>query len=529
VFPPAEDSPSKGPARPHPALRFPAYFTAPAAEYSAGCWLFLRLLGLCHLFAFLSLWHQLDGLVGEHGIVPATQWLSAVANQLGPDRFWKIPTLCWLDPSDAFRQTLCAAGSALGLALTVGLAPRLTLCLLWALYLSLCSVGGAFLGFQWDALLLEVTFLAIFIAPRNWLPSLSGSNTAPSRLALLGLWWLLFRLMLLSGAVKLLSKDRLWAGFSALSVHFETQPLPTPLAWWAHHLPQPLLTGSCIAMFAIELAFPFLLLCGRPGRRTAALGFISLMGLIALSGNYCFFNLLVIALSLPILDNGFLQRLAPALLRLLSGTPAPSDTPTDEPLKPASFDWLTLLATPLLFLGLWCGAVQTAATLFQIRAVPRWAATPLEWVAPFRTINNYGLFAVMTKTRPEIILEGSTDGRIWKEYGFKWKPGATGKPPLFVAPYQPRLDWQMWFAALGNLRQNPWFSNLMLRILQGEPAALKLLGVNPFPEKPPRFLRAALFQYKFTTFEQKAASGDWWERSYQGDYCPPISLDGRRP
>jgi hypothetical protein len=520
VSDPEDDSPS--PARWRLGLRLLEFLAAPATDYSAGCWLFLRLLGLCHLFAFLSLWHQLDGLIGEHGVVPATQWLDAVARQLGPDRFWKVPTLCWLDPSDAFRQTLCAAGSVLALALTVGLAPRLTLFLLWVLYLSLCSVGGAFFGFQWDALLLESTFLAVFIAPSNWRPSLPGSTSAPRRLALIALWWLLFRLMLLSGAVKLLSKDKLWAGLSALSVHFETQPLPTPLAWWAHQLPQAVLTASCVTMFSIELAFPFLLLCGSLGRRTAGLAFMSLMGLIALTGNYCFFNLLVIALSLSLLDNAFLQRLAPRLRLNAHGPP-------DGLPIPASFPWLALSATPLLLLGLWCGAVQTTATLFQIRAMPRWAATPLEWVAPLRTINNYGLFAVMTKTRPEVILEGSADGRIWKEYGFKWKPGSPADPPSFVAPHQPRLDWQMWFAALGNLRQNPWLSNLMIRILQGEPAPLALLNVNPFPEKPPRFLRAALFQYKFTSPEQKSASGDWWERSYQGDYCPPISLDGRRP
>ncbi len=522
----ASPSPAPVPARPQLGRRLLRFFGEPVADYSAGCWLFLRLLGLCHLFAFLSLGYQLDGLIGEHGIVPATQWLDAVAKQLGPDRFWKAPTLCWLEPSDAFRHTLCAAGSALGLALTAGLAPRLTLCLLWALYLSLCTVGGVFLGFQWDALLLESTFLAVFIAPRNWLPTLPSTPSAPRRLALLALWWLLFRLMLLSGAVKLLSKDKLWASLSALSVHFETQPLPTPLSWWAHHLPQPLLTGSCAAMLVIELACPFLLLCGRPGRRTAALAFTGLMGLIALTGNYCFFNLLVIALSLPLLDNAFLQRLAP-ILRLES--PQSLALPPEGTSRSAHFPWLALLATPLLVLGLWCGAVQTAATLFQIRALPRWAAMPLAWVTPLRTINNYGLFAVMTKTRPEIILEGSADGRAWKEYAFKWKAGPIGSPPLFVAPYQPRLDWQMWFAALGDLRQNPWFSNLMIRILQGEPAALNLMGLNPFPEKPPRFLRAALFQYKFSSPEEKANSGTWWERSYQGDYCPPISLDGRRP
>jgi hypothetical protein len=521
-----KDSPAPASAHLHPALFSHGFFATRATGYSAGCWLFLRLLGICHLFAFLSLWYQLDGLIGDHGVVPAFQWLEAVAKQLGPDRFWKVPTLCWLDPSDSFRQSLCAAGAALGLALTAGFAPRLILYVLWALYLSLCSVGGVFLGFQWDALLLESTFFALFIAPRQWLPSLPGPDSAPRRLALLALWWLLFRLMLLSGAVKLLSKDKLWGDLSALVVHFETQPLPTPLAWWTHHLPRPLLTGSCAAVFVIEAAFPFLLLCGRTGRRMAALAFISLMTLIALTGNYCFFNLLVIALSLPLLDDAFLRRLA-SVLRLK--LPQVSDGSREAASKPPAFSWAALAAAPLLLLGFWCGAVQTAATLFQIRPMPRWAALPLEWVAPLRTINNYGLFAVMTKTRPEIILEGSEDGRSWKEYTFKWKPGPTGSPPQFVAPYQPRLDWQMWFAALGDLRHNPWFSNLMIRVLQGEPAALDLMGLNPFPEKPPRFLRAALFQYKFTSPEAKAASGDWWERSYQGDYCPPMSLDGRRP
>jgi hypothetical protein len=497
------------------------FLGGPAEAYRVGNWVFLRLLGICHLIAFASLWHQIDGLIGDNGILPATQWLQAVAQQLGTDRFWQAPTLCWLDVSQSFRHTLCLLGVGFSLAATVGIATRLTLGACWVLYLSLSIVGGLFFGYQWDALILEVTLFALFAAPTSWKPTGPRLARAPARAAIGALWWLLFRLMLLSGAVKLLSKDQLWSSFSALTVHFQTQPLPTPLAWWLHQLPPQVHTASCVAMFAIELGAPFLLLFGRLGRRTAALGFCGLMTLVALSGNYCFFNLLVFALGLCLLDNAFW----PSALSAKPPAQNPATGVCGEPLRKPRLTLLKYaLAGGFLLLLLWCSVLQTAVPLFQWRDVPAWANAPLRLIAPLRSVNSYGLFAVMTPTRPEIILEGSEDGRTWKEYSFKWKAGDTHKPLPIVAPYQPRLDWQMWFASLGELKHNPWFSNLLVRVLQGEPSVLALMADNPFPEKPPRYLRAALFQYKFTDSETRARTGDIWERDYRGDYCPPISL-----
>jgi len=494
---------------------FLRFLLSSAPEYSTGTWLFLRLLALCHLIAFASLLLQLDGLIGEHGIIPAGAWLEAVHNQLGADRFWQVPTLCWLDPSDAFRHSLCLAGIGFSLAALLGVATRFSLAALWLLYLSLCTVGGVFFWFQWDALLLEATLFSLFLAPAHLRPSLPwGSHApqhAPPRVALAATWWLIARLMLLSGAVKLLSHDALWRDLSALTVHFQTQPLPTPVAWWLHQMPPKFLTASCAAMFAIELGLPFFILAGRLGRRTAALGFSALMALIALSGNYCFFNLLVLALSLTLLDNAFWQ----SLIRK-DFTP-PAIQPTASPLRP-------LLGALLLAPLLWASALQTFIPLFQIKNLPSWATASVQKIAQFRSINGYGLFAVMTPKRPEIILEGSADGRSWKEYSFKWKPGTTNRPLPIVAPHQPRLDWHLWFAALGEMRHNPWFSNLLVRVLQGEPSVLALFEHNPFPDSPPRFIRAALFQYKFTDRETRQNSGQIWERDYRGDYCPPISL-----
>ncbi|NBV87040.1 MAG: lipase maturation factor family protein, partial [Verrucomicrobia bacterium] len=424
----------------------PVRLASPATEYKTGAYLFLRLLGLCHLIAFLSVWHQLDGLLGDNGVLPASQWLAAVAQQIGTARFLQAPTLCWLSPNVRFLEVLCAAGTLTALALSIGLA-----------------------------------------TPGNWLPCLPRNAGPPNRAALLVLWWLIFRLMFMSGAVKLLSHDPLWSQWTALGVHFETQPLPTPLAWWVHKLPASLHKASCGAMFAIELGGPFLIACGRWGRRLAALLFCALMLLIALTGNYCFFNLLVAALCLTLVDDH--------LWRALSDSVFPRADPTGAP--PGNL-WWKLAYAPFLLLCLWCSGIQTGAQLFKWRAIPGWATLPLRWAGPFRTINSYGLFAVMTKSRPEIVLEGSADGKVWKEYHFKWKAGAPQQRPPIVAPYQPRLDWQMWFASLGDLRGNPWLSNLMLRILQGSPSVLALLGENPFPDQPPQYLRAALFKYKFT-------------------------------
>jgi len=509
------------------------FLSGRATDFVLARWLFLRLVGLCFLIAFVSLWVQIDGLIGDHGITPAGEWLRAVDPQLGIDRWWKAPTLCWLNFSDGFRHLLCAAGTICSLLVIAGVATRLALVLLWALYLSLANVSGLFLGYQWDALLLEAGFIAIFFAPGNWLPGRSR-ELPPSRLSLWLMWWLLFRLMFMAGAVKLLSNDEAWWNLSALTVHYETQCIPARLGWWAHQLPGWFQAVSCAVMFLVELGAPFLIICGRVSRRIAALSFIGLMLLIALTGNYCFFNLLTVALSVTLLDDDFLKRLVPRRDRtapVLSATDVqPSDasgTGVSSPVGEtrSQFFWLRFAGLSLItLLILWVSGVQTFARLFSVGRIPSFVAAPLNWVAPFRTINGYGLFAVMTRKRPEIIVEGSNDGQTWLPYEFKWKAGDLKRAPGYVAPHQPRLDWQMWFAALQDVRGNPWFVNFLARLLQGEPRVLKLLERNPFPEKPPRFIRATLYEYHFTNPSTRAKTGEWWRREFKGEYCPSLSL-----
>src|SRR5262245_43112759 len=273
-----------------------------AVSYARTRHIFLRFLAAIYFFAFWSLGSQIIGLAGEHGIAPAGRFLDAVAARYGTERFWLVPTLCWLDHSDGFLRLLCIAGAVVSVLLFLEIAPALMLFVLWALYLSLTWACGEFLMFQWDTLLLETGFLAIFLAPLSLIPR-RGRDSAPSRIALYLLWWLLFRLMLESGLVKLASGDATWRDFSALTFHYETQPLPTWIGWYAHQSPKWFQQSSVIIMYAIELIAPWLILFGRRGRRISFWALLALQILIALTGNYGFFNLLAIALCTLLLDD----------------------------------------------------------------------------------------------------------------------------------------------------------------------------------------------------------------------------------
>ena len=511
-------------------------------------WLFLRLIGIIYLIAFISLWTQIDGLVGHNGILPVRDHLKAGSEQMGPERFWWMPTLCWLNTGDGFLHLQCGAGAVLSLLLIAGVAPVLDLTFLWVIYLSLSTVCADFLGFQWDILLLETGFLAIFLAPRQCVPKFSVEK-APSLTVLWLLRWLLFRLIFLSGAVKLLSKDESWWDFTALTFHYETQPLPTWIGWYAHQLPVWFQKLSVVIMFGIELAAPALIFFGRRPRQIACGAFVLLMLLISLTGNYCFFNLLTVTLCVLLLDDALLLRWLPHSVAAFVRTRLPS--PPASPPGRLTFDSPPSRRAKMLLRrnGGWDGAgvgfgqaVRTAALsvlaafimlvsgteafvrLSSARTLPQPLQGLLRWASPLRTINSYGLFAVMTATRPEIVVEGSDDGRTWLPYEFKWKPGDLKRRPAFVAPHQPRLDWQMWFAALGDYRGNPWFVNLLVRLAQGAPEVLALLENNPFPQKPPRYLRAVLFEYHFTDLATRHATGDWWRRERKGLYCPELSL-----
>jgi hypothetical protein len=326
--------------------------------------------------------------------------------------------------------------------------------------------------------------------------------------------------MFASGVVKLSSGDPTWWGLTALQVHYETQPLPTWIGWYSHQLPALFHRASAALMFVVELTVPFLILLPRRPRMAAAGIFTAFMALIGLTGNYGFFNLLAVALCITLLDDAFLVRFWPGKVRELLRTPR-----IPGPGRRVRGVAVAVMAVFVLPLG-----CMTLARSFR-RPVP-WPK-PMRlveaYLSPFRIVSGYGLFASMTTTRDEIIVEGSNDGTTWLPYEFKWKPGDPARPPGFVEPHMPRLDWQMWFAALSDYRAQPWFQNFMVRLLQGSPEVLALVEKNPFPEAPPRSIRARRFEYHFTDFSQRRATGDWWRREERGIYFPPASLRSSPP
>lgn len=484
-------------------------------DYFLTRWVFLRALGVVYLIAFVSLWMQVTGLIGHNGILPEDQFMSAVKQQcdnsaIGIERFRIVPTLCWLSSSNGFLLFQCAAGTALALVLIIGIAPTTVLALLWLLYLSLVTVGQDFLAFQWDNLLLEAGFLAIFLAPLQLLPGLLR-EPPPSRTILWLLRFLLFKLMFSSGCVKWTSGDPSWRNLTALTFHYQTQPLPTWIAWYANQSPLWFMKLSCAVMFGIEIGVPFLIFAPRTLRFFAAGAIAFLQILILLTGNYTFFNWLTLALCLLLLDDFAIKK--------IFRWPFTHAVPRKK-----YRHWSLGLTVPL-------ACVYSIISLMQIVVIfgtQSSLLTPIvaaaEWLGPFRTINDYGLFRVMTRERHEIIVQGSNDAVHWSDYEFKYKPGNVDRRPAFIAPLQPRLDWQMWFAALGNYQQNPWFGNFCVRLLQGSPDVVALLKTDPFPQKPPRYIRAELYDYQFTTFPERRATGAWWKREFIGEYLPPVSL-----
>lgn len=463
-------------------------------------WFFLRAIGLIYLAAFVSFGVQALGLIGGHGILPLPDFIDLIKRHFGAERYWLFPMVFWLGSGDSAIQVTCWTGAALSLLLVFNILPRLSLLLLYVLYLSLFYAGQDFMTFQWDLLLLEAGFLALLL------------SIAPT----IGIWllrWLLFRFMFLSGAVKLLSGDPTWVNLSALSFHFQTQPLPTPLAWYANHLPQSALIAATAATFFIELVLPFLIFLPRRLRFVAAFGFLLLQISIFLTGNYNFFNLLTMVLCLMLFDDAALHKVLPqGLSRLLQ-----QRTQGVGRGKIASF-----VAGSLALLIVFVSGVQLYS-IFSGRtpALAKWID---HGVAPLRIVNTYGLFAVMTTERREIIIEGSDDGIHWKEYRFKYKPGDVKRRPPWNIPHQPRLDWQMWFAALGTEDQHPWFSRLLQRLLENSPEVIALLDGNPFPDKPPHYVRALLYDFRYASREQKESQGVWWERQLAGLYYPAVEL-----
>jgi lipase maturation factor 1 len=439
---------------------------------------FLRTLGLIYLVAFVSFGVQALGLIGSRGILPFGEYLQVAREGGGAGAYWNVPTLLWLLPTDTALKGVWLAGCLAAAGAVCGRWQRPALAVCFVCWLSLSSVGQDFYSFQWDILLLEAGFLAIF--------------ADGTRIRIMLFRWLLFRLMFFSGAVKLLSHDVTWRLLAALNFHYYTQPLPTPLAWYTQQLPGWFQKASVGVVFLVEILVPFLFFAPRRIRRVAAWITIGLQIVILLTGNYTFFNWLTIALCMWL----FVE-------------------PDAERLHSRGHQAVTIAVAGVVGIL----SLLLCLQLFSV-PLPPGGDDALRLADPLRIVNSYGLFATMTTTRPEIIVEGSDDGVHWLAYEFPYKPGDVNRHPPIAAAYQPRLDWQMWFAALGSYRNNRWFINFALRLLQGEPNVLRLLSYNPFPKAPPKFVRAQTYLYTFTHFGDRA----WWKREESGAYLPAVSL-----
>jgi predicted DCC family thiol-disulfide oxidoreductase YuxK len=497
-------------------VRRPSYFWAQR-------W-FLRALGATYLIAFVSLWVQVDGLVGSNGMSPVNKFLSAARGQVGPEAYRLLPTLCWFNSSDAFLHFLCGSGVFCSLLLIFGIAPAVLLVVLFVLYLSLTIAGQDFFSFQWDVLLLETGFLSIFFAPWRlwprefpWRPGSAVAGTAHvSRVGLFLLKLLLFKLMIMSGVVKLTSGDDSWWNLTALDYHYWSQPLPTVFGWLADKSPEWFKHFSVAFCLVVEIIVPFFIWAPRRLRLIAAGLLIFLQLAIAITGNYCFFNLLTIALCLLLIDDSVVGRDRHARRNESIGAPIGGGIPQRLCVYVATF--VTIVMLPI-------NAWLIFSALKPRSRPPRALANLYQGLEAFRIVNGYGLFREMTKDRCEIILEGSSDAIEWLPYEFKWKPGDINRAPGWCAPHQPRLDWQMWFAALGTPRENPWFVALIYRLLQGSHEVNGLLANNPFPDRPPRYVRAMFYRYRFTTVGELRHTGAWWKREELREYLPTLSLE----
>jgi predicted DCC family thiol-disulfide oxidoreductase YuxK len=468
-----------------------------AERYTLVSWMFLRVFGAIYVAAFASLGVQILGLIGHDGILPAGEYFEAAHRALGNSAYGLLPSLFWVNSSDTALVAGTVVGIVLGLLVVLDRWTRPALIGLFALYLSYVYAGQEFMSFQWDALLLEAGFLAIFL-------------TGGSRIVVWLYRWLVFRYLFMAGVVKLLSGDPTWHDFTALEYHFWSQPLPTPLAWYAAQLPSWLLIAGTAATLAIELGSVFLIFLPRRIRAAAAGCVLLFQLLIALTGNYNFFNLLTMLLCVFLFDDAALRRVIPRQFESLAQGRAP------RPVRSA-----TVIATMLAVIVVPVGSNRIWQTLTRTNLPMLGALTRA--VSPWYIVNPYGLFAVMTTTRPEIVIEGSADGKEWREYVLRYKPGPLSRPALWNIPHQPRLDWQMWFAALGSARENRWIVVLMWRLLEGSPPVLALLESNPFADSPPKYVRAQLYEYRFANRQTYNLTGQWWVRRPEGLYFSQVS------
>ena len=463
-------------------------------------WIWLRALGLIFLSAFYSLAFQITGLIGPRGILPAGEYLAEVHRAFGaPKALWFAPTLFWISASDAALLAVTLLGAAASVLLVLNLAPRLCIAVAGLCFLSFTGSAQDFASYQSDGMLLEAAFISFFLAPHGLRPRL-GAGDPPSRLAIFLLRWEWFCIYFESGVVKILSGDPQWRALTAMDHYYENGPLPTFIGWYVQQdLPHGFHAFAVVLTLVFELAIVWLAFLPRPLRLVCFFLVTPFQAAIILTANYAFLNYLVLCLSVLLLDDRFLRLPVPAAEAERSSWPVR-----------IALGWI-LYATIVLAPGI-------------SSRLPRpllWPAISLE---PFRIANRYGLFAVMTSERYEIEFQGSRDGVHWTPYPFRYKPQDPMQAPGIYAPYQPRFEWNLWFASLGEWRAYPWVVRAELRLLEGSPAVLRLFAGDPFANDPPSWVRAVKWQYWFTTPEEKRATNAWWKREERRLYAPELHI-----
>lgn len=466
------------------------------ADYWISRFLIQRGMGLIYLIAFLAAFNQFRSLVGENGLLPAPDFFRKTT-------FKQFPGIFQWHYSDRFFGWIAGSGIFLSLLALFGISDSgpiwffmLNWFLLWVLYLSIVNAGQLFYGFGWESLLLEAGFYVIFLGPLHYYTPV---------IMIFLLRWLVFRVEFGAGLIKMRG-DKCWKNLTCLNYHHETQPMPSPMSRFFHNLPESTHKFETLSNHVVQLGVVWLLFAPQPVASYAAVLIVLSQGYLIISGNYAWLNWLTLLLAFSGFSDGFLQQFV-------------SIAPRAD------------IAAPLFFQGL-TAALAILVIYLSIDPVKNMISPSQRMNASFNNlhlVNTYGAFGSVTKERREIVVEGTSDEQIdenteWKEYRFKGKPTDPARRPLQIAPYHLRLDWQIWFAAMRDVRMCPWFIRLVKKLLQNRESVVKLLKSTPFEDTPPAYIRARLFIYRFTTPEEKQETGLRWKREYQYDYLPPKSL-----
>src|SRR4029078_8742738 len=468
----------------------------------------LRHLGFVYAVAFLVAANQLVPLIGEHGLTPATRFLNEVQTQLRARSagMFRVPTLFWFGISDHSLSIFSWVGFALSLIVLAGYANAILLAVLWAMYMSIVHIGQIWYGYGWEIQLLETGILSIFLCPL-----LDGRPFPKSRPPILVIWlfrWLGFRIMFGAGLIKLRG-DICWRDLTCLYYHYETQPIPNPISRFLHFAPLWFHKFEVLWNHFVELIVPWFSFGPRMARHIAGVLLVTFQISLIISGNLSFLNSLIISVNicflnyLPIIpflacfDDTFLGRFLPAPIVRRAQQAAQNS-------KPSRVN--NGIAVALAIMVIWL-SIPTVLNLASGRQLMNYSYDPLDLV------NTYGAFGTVGRERDEIVFEGTDDALItgetkWKEYEFKAKPRDPNRRPPFVAPYQPRIDWQIWFAAMSSPAEYPWTLHFVWKLLHNDRGTLSLIANNPFPDAPPHYIRARLYRYQFAPIGDKS----WWKR-----------------